>query len=101
MKLALYEHGGETRPGIISDRGIVDVSSAVTIAYTPQLTMAGIIDAFDDLRSELESLERSGSAMSLTPFACARRCRGPAKFSPASPITGNMRSARRVRSTCS
>lgn len=65
MKLALYEHGGETRPGIISDRGIVDVSSAVTIAYTPQLTMAGIIDAFDDLRSELESLERSGSAMSL------------------------------------
>lgn len=65
MKLALYEYAGETRPGVISDRGIVDISPAVTIGYTPQLTMTGIIDAFESLRDELESLDRSGSALPL------------------------------------
>ena len=52
MKLVLFENPGdaEPRPGLLTERGIVDISGHVAQSYTPQLTMQGIIDGFDRLR---------------------------------------------------
>ena len=47
----------------MTDRGIVDISSAVKKSYTPQLTMQGIIDDFDRLRPALERLQGEGKAV--------------------------------------
>jgi len=65
LKLALFESAGAIRPGVITERGIVDVSSAVQAGYTPQLTMQGIIDRFDALRPALERLAAVADALPL------------------------------------
>ena len=65
MKLALFEHASGIRPGIISERGLVDISPAVKASYTPQLTMQAIIDDFDRLRPELEKFARDEDALPL------------------------------------
>ena len=63
MKLALYESAGDVRPALITDRGLIDISCAVQLGFTPQLTMVGIIDSFEQLRPELEALASRGTAM--------------------------------------
>jgi 2-keto-4-pentenoate hydratase/2-oxohepta-3-ene-1,7-dioic acid hydratase in catechol pathway len=65
MKLALFERGGDVRPAVITDRGLVDISSAVDRAYTPQLTMVGIIDRFEELRPKLAELAANGPAIAV------------------------------------
>ena len=67
MKLVLFhaKSGGDIKPGLLTDRGVVDISSAVKQAYTPQLTMTGIIDNFDALRPKLETLSRDEKATPL------------------------------------
>ncbi len=65
MKLALFEHAAGVRPGVVTDRGLVDISRAVKASYTPQLTMQGIIDDFERLRPTLEKLARDGDALPL------------------------------------
>ena len=67
MKLCLFQapSGGEIRPGLITERGLVDISPAVRTGYTPQLTMEGIIDGFGQLRPELERLAAEGEARPL------------------------------------
>lgn len=67
MKLCLFSssHGAELTPGLITSRGVVDISSAVERGYTPQATMTGIIDDFDALRPGLERLEKEGPAVPL------------------------------------
>ena len=65
MKLALFEAGGEVRPGVITERGVVDVSSVVPGGLTPQGMMEGIIDGFDGLRTGLEGVAREGAATPL------------------------------------
>jgi 2-keto-4-pentenoate hydratase/2-oxohepta-3-ene-1,7-dioic acid hydratase in catechol pathway len=65
LKLALFESAGGIRPGMITERGIVDVSSAVQAAHTPQLTMQGIIDGFDALRPALERMAAVADALPL------------------------------------
>ncbi len=49
MKLVLFQTppAGEILPGVLTDRGVVDISAAVRKSYTPQLTMQGIIDEFE------------------------------------------------------
>src|SRR5262245_14184850 len=71
MKLVLFQfaHSAEILPGLMTERGIVDISSAVPKSYTPQLTMQGIIDDFDRLRPSLQRLEQQGAA---TPLSQAR-----------------------------
>jgi len=54
MKLALFEKDGAVLPGVITDRGIVDISECAQLGATPQLTMTGIIDNWDALRPTLE-----------------------------------------------
>ena len=64
MKLVLFENPGdsEPRPGVLTARGVVDISGHVAQGYTPQLTMQGIIDAFDGLRPALKKLAVDGEA---------------------------------------
>ncbi len=65
MKLALFETGPatETKPGVLTERGIVDISAAVGQRHTAQLTMAGIIDEFDELRPSLVQLADNAPAL--------------------------------------
>jgi 2-keto-4-pentenoate hydratase/2-oxohepta-3-ene-1,7-dioic acid hydratase in catechol pathway len=67
VKLVLFQSGpgGDVVPGLLTDRGVVDISSAVKKEYTPQLTMQGIIDGFDRLRPALDKLAADGSAKPL------------------------------------
>ena len=64
MKLVLFQTsaGGETLPGLLTERGVVDISPAVRKNYTPQLVMQGIIDDFDRLRPSLQKLAKDGAA---------------------------------------
>jgi 2-keto-4-pentenoate hydratase/2-oxohepta-3-ene-1,7-dioic acid hydratase in catechol pathway len=64
VRLALFQTSaaGETLPGLLTERGVVDISSAVRKGYTPQLTMQGIIDDFEKLRPALDKLAGNGAA---------------------------------------
>src|SRR4051794_41312894 len=58
MRLVLFEAGGgEPKPGLLTERGVIDISTAVPRRYTPQLTMQALIDEFDYLRPSLRELE--------------------------------------------
>ncbi len=67
MRLVLFKavDEGEALPGLLTDRGVVDISEAVELSYTPQLTMEGIIDGFEELRPTLERLAETGDATPL------------------------------------
>ena len=58
MKLVLFKSaaGAGILPGLLTKRGVVDISAAAKKSYTPQLTMQGIIDDFERLRPALEKL---------------------------------------------
>ena len=68
MKLALFERPGDAtvRPGVITERGIVEVTDLVPDAPTPQARMTAIIDAFERLRPSLEHRANSAQATVLT-----------------------------------
>ena len=55
MKLVLFQTSerAEPVPGLLTDRGVVDISRAVERSHTPQLTIERLIDAFDRLRPAL------------------------------------------------
>ena len=67
MKLVLFQAApnGEVLPGLLTERGVVDISAAVKKGYTPQLTMTGIIDDFESLRPALQRLAGQGTAIPL------------------------------------
>jgi 2-keto-4-pentenoate hydratase/2-oxohepta-3-ene-1,7-dioic acid hydratase in catechol pathway len=67
MRLVLFKAGDEgvALPGLLTDRGVVDISEAVELSYTPQLSMEGIIDGFEELRPVLERLAETGDATPL------------------------------------
>ena len=65
MKLGLFQKDAEVLPGVITGRGIVNVSDVVRLQATPQLTMTGIIDDFDRLRPALERRAQDGDAIPL------------------------------------
>ncbi len=73
MKLVLCraDAASEPAPGLLTERGVVDISGAVAKSYTPQLTMQGIIDRFDRLRPSLEKLAGDGEAR---PLDAVRLC---------------------------
>ncbi len=62
---ALSDGDDRLRPGVLTERGGVDISSVVTPGYTPQETMQHLIRDFDELRPILEDLTKSGEAHSL------------------------------------
>ena len=67
MKFVLFESAGaaEPRPGLLTDRGVIDLSGLVPRGHTPQLTMQALIDGFDALRPELARLGGSATAVPL------------------------------------
>jgi 2-keto-4-pentenoate hydratase/2-oxohepta-3-ene-1,7-dioic acid hydratase in catechol pathway len=68
MKLVLFQTGetASQLPGLLTDRGVVDVSAHVRPNYTPQLVMEGIIDDFDRLRPTLAQLVQDARALPLS-----------------------------------
>jgi 2-keto-4-pentenoate hydratase/2-oxohepta-3-ene-1,7-dioic acid hydratase in catechol pathway len=67
MKLVMFEAAGKTEPapGLLTERGVVDLGGIVERAWTPQLTMQNLIDGFDGLRPRLERLAAEGGALPL------------------------------------
>jgi 2-keto-4-pentenoate hydratase/2-oxohepta-3-ene-1,7-dioic acid hydratase in catechol pathway len=65
VKLALFQKEADVLPGVITERGIVNVADVVRIHATPQLTMTGIIDDFDRLRPALTRRAQDGDAIAL------------------------------------
>src|SRR5690242_14236472 len=67
MKLVLFQTSGreEPIPGLLTDRGVVDISDLTERGYTPQLTMQTLIDGFDRLRLALERRATEGEALPL------------------------------------
>jgi len=53
-------------PGLLTDRGVVDITGVVRSNYTPQLVMEGIIDDFEKLRPTLETLVQTGTALPMS-----------------------------------
>jgi len=68
MKLVLFQQN-ETpspRPGLLTERGVIDISGAVRPNHTPQLVMEGVIDDFDKLRPVLQTLAETAPALPLS-----------------------------------
>jgi 2-keto-4-pentenoate hydratase/2-oxohepta-3-ene-1,7-dioic acid hydratase in catechol pathway len=61
MRLALFRPstGAEPRPGILQERGIIDIDALVPPRPSPQLRMQALIDEFESLRPQLERLART------------------------------------------
>jgi len=57
VKLALFQKDADVLPGIINERGVVNIADLVTLGATPQLTMNGLIDDFDDGDNVIRPLE--------------------------------------------
>ena len=75
MRLALFEkaHGAGIAPGVITERGVIDVSDLAPLAANPQAIMVRIIDEFESLRPQLERRARDADAIALS----AVRLRAP------------------------
>jgi 2-keto-4-pentenoate hydratase/2-oxohepta-3-ene-1,7-dioic acid hydratase in catechol pathway len=70
MRLVLFEGlgaGGGTLSGVLTDAGVVDVSSATVelMAHSPQQLMEQIIDGFDTLWPTFERLTASALPLPL------------------------------------
>ena len=67
MKLVLFQTSerAEPVPGLLTDRGVVDISRAVERSHTPQLTTERLIDSFDRLRPALERQAAEDEALPL------------------------------------
>jgi 2-keto-4-pentenoate hydratase/2-oxohepta-3-ene-1,7-dioic acid hydratase in catechol pathway len=65
MKIVLFQRApsDQPRPGLLTDRGIVDVANSVPDGDTPQDTVRRLIDGFDTLRPALERLAAGGDAV--------------------------------------
>jgi 2-keto-4-pentenoate hydratase/2-oxohepta-3-ene-1,7-dioic acid hydratase in catechol pathway len=67
VRLVLFEAtpGRDPVPGLLTERGVVSIASAVREGHTPQGTMQNLIDDFERLRPALERLAREGEARPL------------------------------------
>jgi 2-keto-4-pentenoate hydratase/2-oxohepta-3-ene-1,7-dioic acid hydratase in catechol pathway len=80
MKLVLFHHENTLHPGLMTERGIVDISGVAPLGHTPQLTMQGIIDQFETLRPKLAGLEHSAPALALDSVKLAPPLPRPGKI---------------------
>lgn len=67
MKLVLFRRHGDAplAPGVLTERGVVDVSNLVPAGHDAQATMRGLIDDFESLRARLDETARTASALPL------------------------------------
>jgi 2-keto-4-pentenoate hydratase/2-oxohepta-3-ene-1,7-dioic acid hydratase in catechol pathway len=65
MKLVLYRHDAATHdaPGLLTDRGIVDISQVVRSGDSAQRVIENVIDDFETLRPALERRAAEGPAV--------------------------------------
>jgi 2-keto-4-pentenoate hydratase/2-oxohepta-3-ene-1,7-dioic acid hydratase in catechol pathway len=85
MRLALFEGPGAghgLRPGVVTDQGIVDVSSATAhlVVHTPQHLITQIIDHFDALRPAFERLVTHAAPLPLALVRLRPPLPRPGKF---------------------
>ena len=68
MKLVLFQSSIKeyVYPGILTDNGVISLENEVTSSYTPQHTMEGLIDDFENYRKPFEELLLEGDAIPLT-----------------------------------
>jgi len=68
MKLVLFQTAerAEPSPGLLTERGVVDIGGSIERSCTPQLTMQGLIDSFDHLRPALERQAAEDDALALS-----------------------------------
>ncbi len=68
MKLVLFQTSerDEPLPGLLTERGVVNIAGVVENLPTPQLTMQRLINAFDQLRPALEQQAAQGEALPLS-----------------------------------
>jgi 2-keto-4-pentenoate hydratase/2-oxohepta-3-ene-1,7-dioic acid hydratase in catechol pathway len=52
-------------PGILANQGVIDISEAVESSYTPQLTMEGIIDNFEEIHHLIKKLAETRETIPL------------------------------------
>jgi 2-keto-4-pentenoate hydratase/2-oxohepta-3-ene-1,7-dioic acid hydratase in catechol pathway len=67
MRLVMFETDGQSEmmPGLLTERGVVNLAGVVERGYTPQMTMQNLIDGFERLRARLEQLATDGEALAL------------------------------------
>jgi 2-keto-4-pentenoate hydratase/2-oxohepta-3-ene-1,7-dioic acid hydratase in catechol pathway len=67
MQLVLFQTSErvEPTPGLLTERGVVGLVGTVEEGHTPQLTMQGLIDRFEQLRPAAERLAAQGEALPL------------------------------------
>jgi 2-keto-4-pentenoate hydratase/2-oxohepta-3-ene-1,7-dioic acid hydratase in catechol pathway len=65
MKFVLFNSplSPATLPGLLTDKGIVDISAVVGCSDSPQATMVSIIDRYDDLKGVLERHVQTAPAL--------------------------------------
>lgn len=85
MRIGLFERpGGEPgiRPGVVTDQGIVDVSSATAhlVVHSPQQLMVQIIDHFTELRPAFERLASEAAPLPLDSVRIRPPLPRPGKF---------------------
>src|ERR1700738_615687 len=68
MRLVLFQpaRNEEPVPGLLTDRGVVDIAGISEKGHAPQLTMQALIDGFDRLRPSLERRAADGEALPLS-----------------------------------
>jgi 2-keto-4-pentenoate hydratase/2-oxohepta-3-ene-1,7-dioic acid hydratase in catechol pathway len=65
MKLVLYWSLGRACPGLLTERGVVDISAITRAGVSAQATMRDLIDQFEALRPALERAAQHGAAIPL------------------------------------
>jgi 2-keto-4-pentenoate hydratase/2-oxohepta-3-ene-1,7-dioic acid hydratase in catechol pathway len=67
MKLVMFrdDTGADLRPGILTDRGVIDIAAVVPPMSNGRPAMAALIDRFDALRPDLDELAHNGEAVAL------------------------------------
>jgi 2-keto-4-pentenoate hydratase/2-oxohepta-3-ene-1,7-dioic acid hydratase in catechol pathway len=82
LKLVLFSTAPQpdVRPGLMTDRGIIDASSVVPAGHTPQHTMQNLIDGFGALKPALERLLASADAAPLADVTLSAPLPRPGKI---------------------
>ncbi|HUN74725.1 MAG TPA: fumarylacetoacetate hydrolase family protein [Steroidobacteraceae bacterium] len=67
MRLVLFRPAAEAepRPGLLEERGVIDIAAVVPRLPSPQLRMQALIDDFERLRPELARLRETAQATPL------------------------------------
>jgi 2-keto-4-pentenoate hydratase/2-oxohepta-3-ene-1,7-dioic acid hydratase in catechol pathway len=70
VRLVLFDHGGQTQPGVLADDGVVSVADVVShLGCAPHECIPAIIDHFGELRAPLLTAQASSTRIALDTVA--------------------------------